>query len=137
MKVYIDTSVVLRVLFAEPTALSSWGEWEEAFSSRLWHTEALRVLERVRMEGRCESTQFVCLRKNIEVINDHFAIVPLSEAILARAGESFPTMIGTLDAIHLASALYVRDSAGLDAFLTHDKQLGMAASAMGFHVIGL
>jgi len=61
----------------------------------------------------------------------------MSEAILNRAAEAFPTIIATLDAIHLATALYIRDAVGLDAFLTHDTQLATAAMAMGFHVQGV
>jgi hypothetical protein len=33
-------------------------------------------------------------------------------------------MIGTLDAMHLATALLIRDPVGLDTFITHDTQLG-------------
>ena len=60
-----------------------------------------------------------------------------AEAVLARAGESFPTPIGTLDALHLSTALRIRDEKGLDAILTHDVQLANAALAMGFKVQGV
>jgi len=38
-------------------------------------------------------------------VHETLAIYPLSERILQRASESFPTVVGTLDAIHLATAL--------------------------------
>jgi len=35
MKVYLDTSVILRRLLNEPNPLSDWGRWEAAFASRI------------------------------------------------------------------------------------------------------
>lgn len=136
MRVYVDTSVVVRVIFGEPNAWPGWGDWSEACSSRLWHTEALRVLERARLETRYEPHNLLHLRKSIDLVHQHFRIFALTEAILNRAGEPFSSSLGTLDAIHLATALGIRDSYGLDALLTHDIQLANAAKAMGINVLG-
>lgn len=38
-----------------------------------------------------------------------FNLVPVAPPVLERAAEPFPTMLGSLDAIHLASALLVQD----------------------------
>jgi hypothetical protein len=73
----------------------------------------------------------------IELVDDTLYIVPVTEAILVRAGESFPTVVGTLDAIHLASALAVRDSVGLDRLLTHDLQQATTARGLGLQVEGV
>lgn len=137
MKVYVDTSVAIRVLFGEPKPLASWGQWTDAYASRLWHTEALRVLERVRMTGRHTQTELIHVRQAIDLVHEHFNIHPVTEAVLSRAGEAFPAPIGTLDALHLSTALHIRDERGLDAFLTHDAQLATAAAAMGFKVEGV
>ena len=65
----------------------------------------------------------------------------MSPAVLRRAADPVPTPLGTLDALHLATALLWRDSqeaapeAGL-VVLTHDAQLGTAATAMGFETRG-
>ena len=37
----------------------------------------------------------------------------------------------------LATAIHIRDTLGLDAFLTHDTQLAAAAAASGFTVQGI
>jgi len=134
MRVYMDTSVALRVLFREPDPVPDWGQWTKAYSSRLWHTEALRAVDRARLIGVIDDPQVVQLRRDIELVHSVLHIVPLVEGILVRAGEAFPTVLGTLDAIHLASALSVRDA--IDIFLTHDLQLGTAAAALGFEVRG-
>jgi len=61
-----------------------------------------------------------------------------SLSIVRRAGELYPVALETLDAVHLATALTWRDrrAPGL-VFATHDRQLGRAAVALGFEVIGL
>ena len=49
MNVYLDTSVVLSVLFREPNPIDFWGKWDRAFSSALWRIEALRTVDRLRL----------------------------------------------------------------------------------------
>ena len=49
-----------------------------------------------------------------------------------------PTELGTLDAIHLASALLWKDALGADPVMaTHDKALALAAYAHGLKVLGI
>jgi hypothetical protein len=56
---------------------------------------------------------------------------------LSRASEPMPLPMGTLDAIHLATALIWRDRVGpLPQLVTHDAALGAAARAFGFDVRG-
>jgi hypothetical protein len=46
--------------------------------------------------------------------------------------------LGTLDAMHLATALIWRDRVGpLQAMATHDTMLGTSARAFGFDVRGI
>jgi predicted nucleic acid-binding protein len=137
MKVYVDTSVTLRVLFREPNPLPTWGQWTEAYASRIWYTEALRVVDRTRLTAGIDDQQVAQLRRDIDVIHRVFHVLPVSEHVLARAGDAFPTVVGTLDAIHLATAMQLRDAIGLDTFLTHDAQLANAAVASGFIVLGV
>ena len=54
-----------------------------------------------------------------------------------RATLPMPTVIGTLDALHLVTALEVRRTlAPKVVFLTHDEQLARAARASGLVVQG-
>jgi uncharacterized protein len=69
---------------------------------------------------------------------DAIALVPLSSPILERASQSFITALGTLDALHLATALRLAESGGIDlTFLTHDTELATAARTMNFQVQGV
>ena len=73
----------------------------------------------------------------IQTVHETFAIHPITNQILQRASETFPTVVGTLDAIHLATALSVREIEKLDSLLTHDSQLGTAGRSLGFEVVGM
>ncbi len=49
-----------------------------------------------------------------------------------------PTPLGTLDAIHLATALLWRETRDPDLLVaTHDRALALAARGSGFRVIGI
>lgn len=137
MTVYIDTSVILRILFREPNPVELWGKWERAFSSRLWRVEALRNVDQLRLSGDLADEEVADLVREIRVVHETLAIYPLTERILQRATETFPTVVGTLDAIHLATALAIQEVEPIDLLLTHDSQLGTAARSVGFTVVGV
>jgi uncharacterized protein len=136
MIVYLDTSVVLRVLLHEPNPVEIWGQWNKAYSSALWRVESLRTVDRLRLGGEISDTEVAALVREIQIVYETLAIHPVTSSILQRASETFPTVVGTLDAIHLATALAIRESANLDLLLTHDSQLATAARSLGFEVMG-
>lgn len=137
MKVYLDTSVVLRVLFHEANPVAVWGKWDKAYSSALWRVEALRTVDRLRLTHEITDREVADLVREVQIIHDTLAICPMDERIFQRASETFPTVVGTLDAIHLASALSIREFDTVDFVLTHDLQLGTAARSLGFNVMGV
>ena len=137
MTVYLDTSVPLRVLFHEPNPLTLWAKWDKAYSSSLWRVEALRTVDRLRLSGDLSDREVADLVRDIRIIHETLAIQPLNDSILERASESFPTVVGTLDALHLSTALAIREFEKLELFLTHDFQLETAARSVGFDVPGI
>ncbi len=138
MIAYVDSSVLLRVIFAEPTQLREWKQLRAGISSELVRTECLRTVDRMRIRLQLEDAEVARRNENIFRALDHIEQVPLSREILDRAAEPFPTLVGTLDAIHLASAVLWQASEGrlLDALLTHDVELAYAARALGYRVLG-
>jgi predicted nucleic acid-binding protein len=136
MIVYLDPSVVLRVLLKEPNPIDIWGRWDRAFSSALWRVEALRTVDRLRLLDEISDHEVADLVRDVQSIHETLAIYPLDERVMRRASETFPTVVGTLDAIHLASAIFIRESQSIDLVLTHDSQLGTAARSLGFRVSG-
>jgi predicted nucleic acid-binding protein len=137
MTVYVDTSVVIRVLLREPNPMRMWGQWNKAYSSALWRVEALRTADRLRLTHEISDTELAELVREIQIVHETFAIHPVTSKVLQRASETFPTVVGTLDAIHLATALSILEIEKLDSLLTHDSQLGIAARSLGFEVIGM
>jgi hypothetical protein len=64
--------------------------------------------------------------------------VLLRPPVLSRASQPLPTPLGTLDAIHLATALIWRERMGaLPTMATHATALGLAARTFGFDVRGI
>ena len=136
MNTYVDASVVLRVLFGEAGRLESWPQLVPT-SSELVKAECLRVVDRTRHRQLLQEPEAAAVRANVLEAINRFHLVPISAGILERAGDPFPTSLGTLDAIHLATALHLRTEFPDMVFATHDEELAMAARSMGFEVAGV
>jgi predicted nucleic acid-binding protein len=137
LNVYVDSSVLLRIVLGEPDRLRIWPTITNAVSSELIRLECLRTIDRARIRLGLEDARIAKYRADVLEMVDAFTLVALDSVVLERASEPFPTALGSLDAIHLASALLVRDNLGDLAFATHDDELGMAAQATGFQVHGV
>jgi len=133
----LDTSVVLRKLFGEPGALDEWPKIEEAYASRVLVVELGRVIDRSRLAGDIDDEQVEQLQRESRRVLRSVEILALSERVLDRAAGPMPTSLGTLDSIHLATALELaaKRSPGL-VVATHDRQLARAARASGLEVVG-
>jgi uncharacterized protein len=138
MIAYVDSSVLLRVALGQPNALTEWRDIERGVSSALVTTESLRTFDRVRLRANLSDIEVARRRATILALIDSLELVEIDNVVLNRAAQPMPTEIGTLDAIHLASALLWKDALGLDALMaTHDRALGLAAQAHGFKVLGI
>ena len=138
MIAYVDASVLLRVALGQPNALPDWRQIERGVSSALITTESLRTLDRVRLRAQLSDIEVAQRRSTILALLDSLELVEIDSLVLERAAQPMPTEVGTLDAIHLASALLWRDAMGVDLVMaTHDGALGLAARAHGFKVLGI
>ena len=137
MIAYVDASVLLRVALGQSNALPEWRQIDRGVSSALITTESLRTLDRVRLLANLSDLEVARRRSTILAILDSLELVEIDSIILNRASQPMPTELGTLDAIHLASALLWKDATGLDPVMaTHDGALGLAARAHGLQVLG-
>jgi len=135
--VFIDTSVLLRKLFGEPDPLPQWSEVSEAYASRLLPIEVGRAIDRARLAGDINDQQVEQLHSEARRVLASIDILALSELILNRAASPMPTVLGTLDSLHLATAMALADTlATAPVFATHDVQLARAARASGLDVVG-
>lgn len=138
MIAYVESSVILRLVLGQPGSLREWRALDAGATSALAEVECLRTLDRVRLaEGLGEAVVAERRAAVYDVLNS-LAIIEISRPILSRAAQPLPLSVGTLDALHLASALTWRESVGDAAVLaTHDTRLGAAARALGLGTIGV
>ncbi|MEX1262515.1 MAG: type II toxin-antitoxin system VapC family toxin [Actinomycetota bacterium] len=136
MNVYVDSSVLLRVVLGERGRLKIWPKISAVVASELITLECLRTIDRARIHLGLADQEVADRRAALMETLETFNLVPVAPPVLERAAEPFPTMLGSLDSIHLASALLVRDRFEDLSFATHDQVLAIAARAVGFRVHG-
>ncbi len=126
--IYLDTSVALAQLLGEdrrpPETL-----WAETFvASRLLEYEIwnrLHRLDAARSHG--EAARELLAR---------VAFLELTPEVLGRALEPFPNPVRTLDALHLASADFLRTAGVRLEIATYDERMRDTAQAMEFALVG-
>ncbi len=137
MIAYIDSSVLLRVVLAQPDRLMEWPQVQRPVTSALTEVECLRTLDRRFQQRLISESDLVDRRHLILQLLERMDRIELSPPILRRAAEPFPTALGTLDALHLATAcLWGQEQPELPVMATHDLQLSTAARALGFTTLG-
>ena len=139
MIAYVDASVLLRVALRQADALPEWRQVERGIASALILTESLRTLDRLRLRASLSDDVVATRRATILQLVASLELVELDEVVLERAAQPMPTELGTLDALHLATAVLWREmSHDRDLVMaTHDTALGLAARAHGFPVVGI
>lgn len=137
MNVYLDSSVVLRIVLGEPGALPAWRRIRRAISSQLVRLECLHTIDRARIRLALDDAEVAVRRAGVCEVLDAVDIIAIDSAVLERAADPFPTTLGSLDAIHLASALLARAQIPDLQLATHDTELATAARAVGFNVLGV
>lgn len=122
--IYVDTSALLKLVLpeAESAAVDAYVADAVLVSSNLLVVEARRGTLR-RSPRRLPRLDIVLTR--VEMIE-------MSPAVIESASRLPDPMLRSLDAIHLATALIVRDE--LDAVLTYDDRLAAAAASHGLTV---
>lgn len=136
MSTYVDSSVLLRIVFREPDPLREWRSLEPA-SSQLIQVECLRAIERLRHMSVFTDVDVVERRQMVIDALSRFRLIAPSSAVLDRAADPFPVFVATLDALHLATAMELRSEVDQLDFATHDAKLAAAARSVGFNVIGI
>ena len=127
--VYLDTSVALAHLLAEgveaPDAL-----WDESLlSSRLLEYE---VWTRLQSRGLGDTHGELA-----RVLLSGVSMLELVQPVVARAAEAFPLPVRTLDAMHLASLLFVIDQGQAIQLASYDARMQAIATALGVHLYPL
>jgi predicted nucleic acid-binding protein len=126
--IYFDTSALLKLIFeeAESAALAEWVTLRPdvpKISSDLSTVELVRTCRRVNETAVA----------NANLLLGGIDLLPVDRAIVEKASSLVPTELGSLDAIHLASALSLK--ADLTALVAYDSRLCSAATDSGIEVV--
>lgn len=123
MAYYLDTSALVKlvVLESESVALHNWmlNAAQPLVSSDLARTELLRAVRRVAPER---------IRQAREVL-DALSLTSLPTRTFERAALFDPSIMRTLDALHLACAQELGDD--LDGIVTYDNRLAEVTQTYG------
>jgi predicted nucleic acid-binding protein len=135
---YVDSSVVLRLALGEARSLVEWPSIRRAVASALLEVECMRTLDRLRMQAALADRELAARREAVYGLLALVEVVEPTRPVLVRAAQPMPTALGTLDAIHLATALLWRELHDTELVMaTHDAALATASRAFGLQVIGL
>jgi predicted nucleic acid-binding protein len=119
---YVDSSALVKLVIPEPESAALRTElarWERHVSSALARVEVIRAC--VRVDARA--------RRPAELAIRALDLVAADDALLEQAAGLAPAELRSLDAIHLASALLLRDSLGVA--IAYDEGLLQAMDAAG------
>ncbi len=137
MIAYVDASVLLRLALGQSDSLAEWSEIDRGVSSALATTECLRTLDRLRLRMKLADAEVAERRGKLLELIASLEMVDIDSTVLDRAAQPMPTELGTLDAIHLATALLWKEMTGEGPTMaTHDGALAIAAEAHGLRVVG-
>ena len=127
--IYLDASVALAQLLADDVRPPADLWLEPLVASRLLEYELWTRLHARGLAGSHGDAARLLLGR----IN----FLELARPVLARALRPFPTPVPTLDALHLASAMFLRERGHDVALATYDARMNEAAEAMGLAVFGV
>lgn len=132
---YIDASVTVDAITGR--VAPGWDPDDSHCFSELMGVEVRRTLQRLQMERSVTAAHVAQSLNELVLIEATADIARIDRPTLLRASGPFPIWIKTLDAIHLATALLLRENQYPDLiFATHDRRLALAARLMEFQVVG-
>jgi len=135
---YLDSSVPLRLILGQRNKLKERNSIKTGVGSALVEVECLRTLDRLRLRRNLSDADLAFRREAVYRLTEEMEIIEPVGAVLNRAAQPLPTPLGTLDAIHLSTAILWKERGQSDLVMaTHDTALGVAARACGLHVVGV
>ncbi len=125
--IYLDTSVALAHLLAEDRRPPAEIWAEDLVASRLLEYELW-----VRLNARDLARSHGDLAR---LLLARIAFVELHASVLSRVLQPFPVPVRTLDALHLATAGFLRERGHELRLASYDARMREAAEAMGISAI--
>jgi len=119
---YIDASALVKLVIPEPESDALRAElanWDRHVSSALARVEVVRACARIDAKSARAAEQIV----------GELDLIAVDKDVLEEAALLGPAELRSLDAIHLASALLLRDAPGVA--IAYDDRLVEAMQAAG------
>jgi len=125
--IYLDSSALVKLVFeeAESDALVQWLADRQEVPKI---TSQLSTIELVRICRRRDEEAMTGARQVLMGVD----LLPLTAELVEQAALVGPAELRSLDAIHLASALLIRED--VTALVAYDARLRTAAVAVGLEV---
>jgi len=135
MMLYLDTSSLVKLYIEEPSseAVRRWvQEATTLVSSCVAYPEALSAFARRHREQDLDDDGFHQIVQGFQRDWEAFAVVQVQEKLAGQL--AMKHVIRGFDAVHLASALVIRDAVPTLAFTSFDGRLNQAATQEGLTV---
>jgi predicted nucleic acid-binding protein len=135
---YVDSSVILGVVFGERNRLLAFERFENTVASVVMFVECRRAIDRARLAPATARKTIGTPQSRFLQAVERIEFIELDHNIVAIAAQPFGFAIKSLDAVHLATAIDWRQRVNQDLlFATHDLRLAAAARRVGFPVVGV
>ena len=127
--IYIDSSVALAYLLAEPRSPST-RLWQESLTpSALLEYEVWTRVNAIERSGS--------LGEAVRALLNRTSLIEMDRPALARALEPWPLPLRTLDGLHLSTMAFLRQQGEAVELASYDNRLIAAATALGFTLAAL
>jgi predicted nucleic acid-binding protein len=122
---YVDASALVKLFKTEPET--------EAFRMALADWPVQVASELIRVEAICTARRLgdKDTVRRADAALERITLVPLSPEIIERATDAYAPTLRAMDAIHLATALTMREDLG--TLFVYDSDLRAAAKACGLN----
>lgn len=139
MTTCFDTSAAFKLVVREPGSEAASDIWDRAgdpAASAIGYVELRSALARAARDGRLRPDRFAESRRDLEGLWQEFARLRVTDGVISLAGRLAERhALAALDAIHLASALSLREPGDEVALVTFDPRMRDAALAEGLTVL--
>ncbi len=142
MTLYAETSAVVAWLLDEERAGRAGLAWSQLVAADAVHTSDLtlvecdRTLRRAVATGRISASESLRLHAIVERASAFWTLHAMDAEVVERSRRSFPCEpVRSLDAIHLATALVVRNLSPEVQVLSFDDRIRDNATALGLDVV--
>lgn len=139
MTLYADSSAVLRWLFRETRGTHIERLLRDATKvvcSRLTLVEVRRTIRRAVSQGVLDEVSSGTAFDAFAQAAARWGVLEISREVAERAERAFPMEpVRTLDAIHLASAIVLRQALPDLRLLSTDERMRASGARMGFEVV--